>query len=308
MRRDELRQLFRGPIATVPTPFDDDLEVDFGRMAELTEWWVENGLVTGKAVIKVAAVGGEGDKLRESEWQYLMRTVVQASKGKATVMGAIHHKDTLRTIEDAKRAQDAGIVGLQISPPIFNAPDQDGILSFYEALSDAIDIGVLIYNTHWWPHGAIYPETFRRMVDFEQVVGIKWSPSEGYRYEDIFDLSDTFNIIDNTVQPVLNHKLGGSGYIQTALAEHPPHDLKIWELMESGSYDEAQQLFDSVVPRLREFGASTKAVMEVMGRPVGPHRPPHKSLDSKRMDELRELIISFGWPVPERAQLAAIAS
>ena len=37
MTRDELKELIVGPIATVPTPFDEDYEVDFGRMAELTE-------------------------------------------------------------------------------------------------------------------------------------------------------------------------------------------------------------------------------------------------------------------------------
>ena len=44
MNREELRRLIRGPIATVPTPFDDDLNVDFGKMSELTQWWVESGL------------------------------------------------------------------------------------------------------------------------------------------------------------------------------------------------------------------------------------------------------------------------
>ena len=76
MNREELRRLIRGPIATVPTPFDDDLNVDFGKMSELTQWWVESGLVTGRAVIDVAAVAGEGDKLREIEWEHLLQTVV----------------------------------------------------------------------------------------------------------------------------------------------------------------------------------------------------------------------------------------
>ena len=290
----------------MPTPFDDDLNVAFGKMSELTQWWVESGLVTGRAVIKVAAVTGEGDKLREIEWEHLLQTVVQASDGKATVVGAIHHKDTIRTIEDAKHAQDLGAVGLQVSPPIFNSPDQEGILRFFEAVSEAIEIGILIYNTHWWPYGAIFPETFRKIVDFEQVVGIKWSPPPGTNYEDIFDLADTFNIIDNTVQPVLNHKLGGHGYIQTVLSEYPPHDLRVWELLENHRYDEAQELFDSVVPRLREFGAGSKAIMAAMGRPVGGHRPQHKELDAGRLEELRELLISFGWPVPERETAAEV--
>ena len=109
MNREDVRKNLRGSIATVPTAFDDNFRVDFARMAELTNWWIENGLVKGKCVIKVAAVGGEGEKLREEEWAHLLQTVVQASKGRVTIWGAIHHLDTYRAIEYAKRAKDVGV-------------------------------------------------------------------------------------------------------------------------------------------------------------------------------------------------------
>ena len=317
MNRDELRRLIQGPLAAVPTPFDDDFEVDHGRMAELTRWWVENGVVAGKAAIKVGAVAGEGPMLREAEGPALLRTAVQAADGRAAIMGAIHHKDTLRAIEDAKRAQDMGAVGVQISPPIHNSPSQNDHLQHYEAISNAIDIGVMIYNNPWWNYGAIYPETFARMADLEHIVAIKWAVPDGAAYEDIFDLKDTFNIIDNTVQPVLNHRLGGRGYIQNQIAAYPRHDLKIWELLEAHRYEEAQELFDSVVPKLRDFSAkvrsssghnSGKALMEIMGQPVGKMRPPAAPLDAEEMAQLRELVRGFGWPVQEPAQAVATAA
>ena len=91
MDREELKRLIVGPMATVGTPFDDDFEVDYGKMAELTKWWVESGLVKGTAVIKVAAAMGEGPQLRDHEWQGLLRTAVQASDGKATIMCGLHY-------------------------------------------------------------------------------------------------------------------------------------------------------------------------------------------------------------------------
>ena len=51
MKTTEIKKLIKGPIATVPTPFDENFEIDYGRMAELAEMWVEQGLVKGKAVI-----------------------------------------------------------------------------------------------------------------------------------------------------------------------------------------------------------------------------------------------------------------
>ena len=102
MSQQELKSYIQGPIATVPTPFDKNFEVDYGRMYQLSEWWVENGLVKGNAVIKVAAAMGEGPMLTDNEWPALLRSTVQASKGKASVVCGLHYKDTKRTIEDAK--------------------------------------------------------------------------------------------------------------------------------------------------------------------------------------------------------------
>ena len=312
MNREDVRKNLRGSIATVPTAFDDNFRVDFARMAELTNWWIENVLVKGKCVIKVAAVDGEGEKLREEEWAHLLQTVVQASKGRGTIWGAIHHLDTYRAIEYAKRAKDVGVEGIQVSPPFMNVGTQDGILRHYEDLSSAVDLGILVYNTPWFPGGAIYPDSLRKMADFESVVGIKWSnwykDGNEYPYEEIFDVKDKVNIIDNTVSPILNHKLGGHGYIQTAIHIHPPHDLKIMELMDQGKYDEAEELFESVMPKLRAFRADVKkktghdagekAVMNIMGNHMGQRRPPVNPINSEEKAQLRSLIESFGWPLP----------
>ena len=88
MTRDDLRRLIRGPFATVPTAFDARLKLDLGVMAERTRWWVANGLVAGKAVIKVAAAMGEGPDLSDDEWPHLLRNVVNASGDRAAIVSA----------------------------------------------------------------------------------------------------------------------------------------------------------------------------------------------------------------------------
>ena len=82
MKRDELRKIIVGPMATVATPLDSEYKVDYGKMHDLTNWWIDSGLKTGNSVIKVAAAMGEGPQLRDTEWPHLLRTTVQASKGR----------------------------------------------------------------------------------------------------------------------------------------------------------------------------------------------------------------------------------
>ena len=324
MKRDDLKQLIQGVIFGAPTPFDDDFRVDHGRMAELTQWWVEKGAVTGKTVLKVASLMGENAQLRDSEWPPLLRTVVQAAKGKVPIVcGSAHHKDTLRTIEDAKIAQDLGAIGVQVPPPMHNDPTQDDMLRFYEAVSNAIDIGIVVYNTHWERRGNLFglitPDTFRKMFSFEQVVAIKWSyyASDGFAYEEMEDFSQTFNILDNGHMPVLCHKLGGRGYINRTAVAYPAHDLSFWALLESRQYEKAQAWWDKVNTPLGKFHGKIyrrsggdarlpKGLMTVMGHAVGAPRPPSEPLNEEELAELRELATGWGWPVPEQAVDATV--
>jgi 4-hydroxy-tetrahydrodipicolinate synthase len=301
--------VFRGPIATVPTAFDQDYELDLGRMAELTKWWVANGLVAGRSVIKVAAAMGEGPDLADDEWPFLLRTVVQAADGKVPVVCGLKTKDTKNTVRDARRAQDLGAVGLQIDLPIFHHPTQDDYVRYFTAISDAIDIGIMIYNTWWFGAEPITPETMLRLADAEHVEAIKWSvpPGGPIDYDAMTTFAHRFNVIDNSSQPARCIRNGGAGYINTTIHAYPPHELAVWDLLQAGRYDEAQQLFDRVNVPLREFMAKSarrsggyrvqKALMEVMGHPMGPMRPPTLSLDPQELAELRALVQSFGWPV-----------
>ncbi len=319
MRREELRQLLRGVVGVTVTPFDDDFEIDYGRMAELTQWWVQNGLVKGKGLLKVASVMGEGPQLRDDEWPALVRTVVQAADGKIDVISGSHGKDTKRTIEDAKKAQDLGAIGLQIAPPMFNDPNQADILRFYEAISDAIEIGVMVYQNHWFPNSGVNADTLHKMADFEHIVAIKWSSFEGCPDEAMEGLAHKFNLIENGRDRVGFHKRGGVGFLDEAAVAYPPHELRMWDLLEARRYDEAQALCDAVDAPLKELELKfrqrsggqarfKKAVMNAMGHDVGDMRPPSLGITYQEMRELRELLVGFGWPVPGLVEGAAAAA
>ena len=309
MRRDELKRLIQGPIATVPTAFDKDLRLDLGAMTDVTQWWVAQGLVTGTTVIKVAAAMGEGPDLGDDEWPDLLRTVVNAGGDRASIVCGLKSKDTRHTIEDAKRAEQLGAIGVQIDLPIFHQPNQDDYVRYFSDISAAIDIGVLVYNTWWYGAPSLATETVLRLASAEQIVGIKWSvpPGAGYDYDDMRQFSDTFNVIDNSNQPVRCHRNGGRGYINTSIPAFPPHELKTWELLEAHRYDEAQSMIDQVEAPLRVFMAKAarksggyrvgKGMMALVGHPLGSPRPPTLPLDVDELAALRDLMIGFGWPV-----------
>ena len=305
MSRDELKKLIGGTIVVVPTPFDADFKLDLGRQAELTKWWVEEGLGTGINPLKSSAAMGEGPDMSDDEWPHLLRTVVNAAGSDAVIICGLKTKDTLRAIEDAKKAQDLGAVGLQIDLPFFHHPNQDDYVRYFTDISDAIDIGIMIYNTHWFGCEYLNADTMLRLVDAEHVTAIKWSVPEGEDYDEMRRFSDIFNVIDNSGQRARCHRNGGRGYISGTIASYPKHDLEIWKLMEAGRYEEAQEKTDRVNEVLGPIRAKAwersagysfgKGLMAAMGRPAGPPRPPTLPMTEQEIAELRVALRNLGW-------------
>ena len=313
MAKSKLRTMISGPMATVATPFDQEHMVDYGVMYDVTQWLVSRGLVTGKSVLKVAAAMGEGPQLRDTEWPHLLRTTVQAAKGRVPVMCGIHNKDTIRAIEDIKIASDMGAVAVQLSAPIHNGPTEDDNIRFFTDVSNSIDIGIMIYNTHSMAGGAISIEGFRKLVELENIIAIKWSPPVADRpipgkYEEIFEFIDNVNIIDNCFGPARCIQQGGHGYMSHTVDIYPEHDFKLWDLLSSGRFSEAEQLWESVEKPLGEFSAKAgkdsggqatlkKAMMAVVGHPMGAPRPPSNPLNANEIAELKEIMLGFGWDI-----------
>ena len=305
MNREELKQIMRGVSVAVPTPFDQDYRLDLAATTDLTQWWVSQGLGGGESMIKLCSAWGQGPDLSDDEWPHLVRTVVDAGGPGVNVMCGLKSKDTMRTIEDAKIAQDMGANSLQIELPYNHAPNQDQYVKHFTMISDAIDIGIMIYNTYWFGVSPIEPETMRRLEDAEHVAAVKWNYPDPDGYDKMREFSDTFNVIDNSGQHVRCFKNGGAGIVSAFAPAYPPHDLTVARLLKEGKYEEAEALTDAEDGALAPVRAKTaqsgggyrlaKAMMDIVGHPTGPPRLPTEPLDAEEMAMLREAMEKLGW-------------
>ena len=134
--------------------------------------------------------------LSDTEIPALLRTAVKAADGRATIMLGIHYKDTTRAIEEAKMAQDMGAISLHVTPHIWNMPTQEDMYDFFYDLSNAIDIGIMIYHTHWMTGGFIEVETFEKLADLDNIAAIKWSVPNNDDFELMTKFTDKVNMID----------------------------------------------------------------------------------------------------------------
>jgi len=218
-------------------------------------------------------------------------------------------KNTLHTIEDAKRAQDLGAIGLQIDLPFFHHSNQDDLVRHFSDISNAIDVGVMIYNTHWFCQNPqseyMQADTLLKLKDTEHIVTIKWGVPQGEDYDQMRRFSTDFNVIDNTGQWVRCYKNGGAGYISSLIAVYPPHDLEIRPLLEQGKYEEAQKKIDRVNTALKDWSEKAhrvsggyrlgKGMLAALGRPVGPTRPPTLPCTEQEISEIKTIFEELGW-------------
>lgn len=80
----------------------------------------------------------------------MLRTTVNAAVKNPVAMCALKTKNTLHTIKDASRAAYLGAMGLQVDLPFFDHPNQNDYYRHFSDLLDKINIGIIIYNIHWF--------------------------------------------------------------------------------------------------------------------------------------------------------------
>jgi dihydrodipicolinate synthase/N-acetylneuraminate lyase len=166
----------------------------------------------------------------------------------------------------------------------------------------------MAYNTFW--HNYDFPfEILDQVSDLERVVSLKWArPDNGIPYmEGVTRYSDKLAVVDNGGMHVMNHMLGGTGYITHLATVWPEHDLSVWKLLEAGDYSEAQQKIQSINwPWLKFRGKMSsrtsgesppvKAALDLLGRCGGPSRLPSRSLNSEEREELKQVLNDLGVP------------
>lgn len=304
MNKCQLKSLIKGTLVVTPTPFDKNYQLDLVKTHDITQWWVDQGLGTANSPLKITAGGGECHNLTEHEWLQVLKVTVKAAGPNSIIMCGLKSKSTIHTIEDAKKAQDVGIIGLQIELPFYHHPNQDDYVRFFTDISDKIDIGIMIYNTHFYSAPSIKAETMLRLTNAEQVVAIKWNTPPNEDFNEMTKFSHAFNVINNGGDMIQFHKNGGKGTQSSIAAAYPKYALNLWSLLEAKRYEEAiiELKKDTVLNEWRKKSAlksggnrHNKAYMAAVGKYIGQPRLPTLPIEEHEIKELQEIFKDFGW-------------
>ena len=288
--------MFNGALSALITPFRDGV-VDERAFRELIEWQIESGI---DGIVPCGSTG-ESATLSHAEHEQVIRIAIQQARKRVPVLAGTGSNSTAEAIRLTTFAREAGADGALLISPYYNKPTQEGIIKHYKMVASSVDLPIFVYNIPGRTGSNLTPETFARLCEIKNIVGVKEASGLMDQISDIHRLcGDKFTILsgdDSLTLAIM--ALGGKGVIAviTNLMPRETHDLVAAAL--AGDFTRAREIHYKMLPLMRALFIETnpiciKQALAFMGKccnelrlPLVPMTPPAAEKLKAVMKELR---------------------
>jgi len=236
--------MFQGSMVALITPMHTDGSIDWAALDALVDWHVEQGT---DAIVAVGTTG-ESATLSVSEHKAAIAATVKRAAGRVPVIAGTGANSTAEAIELTIAAKEAGADGCLLVTPYYNKPTQEGLYLHHKAISDAVDIPQILYNVPGRTACDMLPATVARIVELENVVGIKEATGDMQRAAEVIAVcqgkANVFSGDDGTAVELM--LLGGKGNISVTANVAPAEMSAICRAALAGDAEQARQLNNQV--------------------------------------------------------------
>ena len=160
--------MFSGSIPALVTPFRDGA-FDAPTFARLVDWQIKEGT----SALVPCGTTGESPTLGFDEHYRVIDCCIEAAAGRVPVIAGCGSNDTATAIRHMRHAQAAGATAALIVAPYYNRPSQAGMIAHFEALADASDLPIVVYNVPGRTVADISAETMCKLAEIPNIVAIK---------------------------------------------------------------------------------------------------------------------------------------
>lgn len=170
-------------ITAIVTPFTADNQVDYPALERLTQHLID----TGSNGILVNGSTGENPTVSQAEKMAILSTVKQTiGTQPVKLIAGSATNDTVSTIELSQQTAAAGVDALLVVVPYYNKPSQKGMLAHYDAIAQAVDAPIIIYNIPGRSIVNMAPETMATVAQRNaNIIGVKQSNPDMDQVSDI---------------------------------------------------------------------------------------------------------------------------
>ncbi len=160
--------MIKGSITALVTPFTKD-GVDEQAFQDFIEWQI----ASGTHGLVPCGTTGESPTLSDKEHRRVIELCVEAASGRVPVIAGAGSNETSVSIAYAKKAKDVGADAALVVTPYYNKPNQEGIFQHFKAISEAVDIPIVVYNIPSRSVVDITNDTMERLSKLPTVIGCK---------------------------------------------------------------------------------------------------------------------------------------
>lgn len=237
--------MFHGSIPALATPFKDGA-VDESALEALIERQIESG----STALTPCGTTGEVSTLKDPEYERVIDLTIEIAAGRVPVIAGTGTNDTARSIERQARAKSVGADAGLVIAPYYNRPDQAGIAAHVEAIADAVELPIVVYNVPSRTGTDVRPETMARLARHPNVIAIKDATGEMSRItRHRLEIGADFIQLSGDDPTMLGHYAhGGVGAISVTSNVAPALCARFQTACLEGRWQEARALNDTLQP------------------------------------------------------------
>ena len=289
--------LFTGSAVAICTPFTDQDEINFPKLAELIDFQIENGT---EAII-ICGTTGESATQSLEEHIETVDFCVRHVAGRVKVIAGTGSNDTRAAVFLSQEAEKSGADGLLIVTPYYNKASQRGLIQHYLHIADQVRLPTILYNVPPRTGVCFTADTYKTLSKHPLIVATKEASGDFTLLAKTMDIcGDDLHVYSgNDDHTVAMMALGAKGLISVAANIIPREMADMCKAALAGDFKTAAalqfkytKLIDALFSEVNPI--PIKTAMNLMGLEVGTLRLPLCDMCPDKLEKLKQTMIASG--------------
>ena len=289
--------IFTGAGVAIITPMNSDESINFEKLGQLIDFQIDNGA----DAIVICGTTGESAAMTDQEHVDSIAYAVEHVAGRVPVIAGAGSNHTSYAVWMSKEAKRVGADALLHVTPYYNKTSQLGLIRHFNAVADATDLPIILYNVPSRTGVNITPATYRELAKHPNIVAAKEASGNISQIAQIAQLCgdelDLYSGNDDQIVPLLS--LGAKGVISVLSNIMPRQTHDICRLFFEGKVAESRALQLKLLPLINALFSDVnpipvKEAMNLMGWECGECRLPLVSMQPQAKEPLRALMQEQG--------------
>ena len=288
--------MFSGSLVAIVTPFRKGC-LDEKALGDLIEFQLTNGTHG----IVPCGTTGESATLSHQEHDRVVACTIEVVNRRVPVIAGSGSNSTDEAIALTRHAKQVGADGALLITPYYNKPTQEGLFRHYQAVAEAVDLPLVLYNIPGRTSVNMTPATVARLTAVRNIVALKEGSGSLQQVSEIIKACGERIVVlsgdDPLTLPML--AVGAKGVI-TVTANIAPADMAAMvDAFAAGRYDEARRLHYKMHDLFSALFLETnpipvKTALAMMGKIDAELRLPLTPMATEAREKLARAMKEYG--------------